>query len=290
MIKKFKTTIIFSLLCLGLISCAQEKEESDMDIQRRILDAYIHEYCPTAVQLPSGLTYISQTPGFGEEVIEKGNAVYVNYTTRSLSGTYTSTNDPLILKDLGLFSKATYYGPKLYEVGYGTTFIGVEELLEGMKKGGKATAIVPPWLTGTDYSPSSYNNTTSVIYDIEVTNIITNIENFQTDTIKSDANTHYPGLDTLSAGFYYKVLSEATKDTLVDGDNINIRYVCKLLDGFVFDTNIRDTAKFYGIYDSSNEYDPLNVVYKDDLSSFVEASSLVQGFCQAIQEMNYEER
>lgn len=290
MIKKLKETFILSLVCLGLISCAQEKEESAMDIQKRILESYIHEYCPNATQLPSGLTYISKSPGVGTEKVESGNAVYVDYTTKTLAGIYSTTNDVNILKELGTYSKKNYYGPKLYEIGYGSTYLGIEELLTGMMEKESVTAIVPPWLTGTQYSSSSYNSSVNTIYTFKVTSIIKDMAKFQQDTMKAYAKMHYPGLDTLSSGFYYKLLTDSQKDTLVDGDNIKIRYVGKLLDGFVFDTNIRDSAKLYGIFDSTNDYDALSVVYKKDLSSFVESSNLVKGFCMAIQEMNYEEK
>ncbi len=292
MIRKIKDTFILSLVCLGFISCAQEKEESAMDIQRRILDAYVQERYPSATQLPNGLTYISKTTKEGTNLIEKGNAAYVNYTSETLNGVYTSTNDTLLLRKLGTYKKTNYYGPKLYEVGYGSTFLGIEELLIGMKNGEKVTAIIPPWLTGTTYSPDSYNNSTNMIYTFEIKSVIKDIVEFQKDTMKAYAANHYPGLDTLSAGFYYKLTSDSSpaKDSLVDGDNVSIRYVGKLLDGFVFDTNIRDSAKVHGIYDSAKDYAALDVIYKKDLASFVESAGLVKGFCMAIQNMKYEER
>ena len=57
------------------------------------------------------------------------------------------------------------------------------------------------------------------------------------------------------------------------------------MDGFVFDTNIADTARKYHIYDnsSSSKYDSLVVSLKS------EDTSVVRGFYEAIKGMRYGE-
>ena len=283
-----KKIAFYSLALFALVSCAQEVNESSDNIQKRILDAYIAEYCPDAEQMESGLTYLEKSVGTGKNEVEELNAVYVNYSTRSLSGEYTATNSAELAKLLGFYNKTSYYGPKLYQVGYGNTYLGLEEMLLGMKKGAKATAIIPPWLTATE-SSSSQSSSVNSIYSIELVDIVTDINEFQLDSMASYAKYHLNGLDTTSYGFYYKLNSKPTLDTLKRDDVLNIRYIGRLLDGFIFDTNIMDSAKVHGIYNSANTYAALEATYDEDLDTFVENSGLVKGFCMALQKMNYEE-
>ena len=122
-------------MALVLCSCAEDKNESDRSIQERILDAYIKEKFPQAKKLESGLVMIDFQQGSGEE-LERRDGGYFEYTTQSLSGDYIETTDEELAKQLGSFSNSNYYGPVLYEMGYKTTYKGLEEVMIGMKIGG----------------------------------------------------------------------------------------------------------------------------------------------------------
>ncbi|MEG2849522.1 MAG: hypothetical protein RR880_04745 [Bacteroidales bacterium] len=290
MIRKIKISIVSAITACVMFSCAQEKDESTNDIQKRILDAYVAEYYPSAEKMPNGLVYLNRKAGSGE-ILKKYDAAYVEFTTKTLEGIYTATSDSEIAKMLGTYSKTTYYGPKLYEVGYGTTYTGIEDMLIGMQPGGEATAIIPPWLTGTEYSSGSQGSSSNMIYTFKLKHIITDIIKFQMDTMAAYAKIHYPGLDTTSKGYYFKKLYEGSNDTIANDASINVRYVGRFLDGFIFDTNIADTAKKYGIYNSSNEYKPMNVTMSADIKTMSEASQgLRLGVCMAIKQMNYKDR
>jgi FKBP-type peptidyl-prolyl cis-trans isomerases 1 len=202
-----------------------------------------------------------------------------------LAGVYKETTNEELSKVLGTYSNSTYYGPKLFEIGYGTTYSGLEELFIGMKEGGKATAIIPPWLT-TKYYSNNWTETNNFICEVEVVDVIKDMVEYQADTMKRYAQTHYPGLDTTSSGFYFKELKDVSKDTLKSG-SVSVYYVGKLLNGFVFDTNIADTAKKYKIYNSSSSYTPLSVTIDEDLKTMTNNNNLVEGFCKAIQKMSY---
>lgn len=289
MMKKIKISIVTALAACAVFSCAQEKEEAANDVQKRILDAYVAEYYPSATKMPSGLVYINQQAGTGD-TLAKFNGAYVMYTTKTLAGNYTSTNDAELAKRLGTYSKSTYYGPKLYEIGYGTNYVGIEEMLIGMRSGGSATAIIPPWLTVGEYSDGQ-SATENMFYTFELKSVVKDIIKFQLDSMASYARKNYPGLDTTSYGFYFKKLNDSQKDTIAKDATVSVRYVGRLLDGFIFDTNIADTAKKYGIYNSSATYDPLSVSLNEDLATMVESTSLVKGFCKAIQNMKrYEQK
>lgn len=291
MMRKIKIPVIAALSAFVIFSCAREEDEGANDIQKRILDAYVAEYYPSATVTPSGLVYLSRTEGTGEDAVEKYQGVYVEYSTKTLGGIYTATNDEYQAKVLGTYSKSNYYGPKLYEIGFGTTYTGVEEMLTGMKKGGEATAIVPPWLTSTGYGSTSQGSSVNMIYNFKVTAVIKDIVKFQLDSMAAYAKLHYPGLDTTSYGYYFKNLYDSGKDTIDKDASVDVRYIGRLLDGFIFDTNIADSAKKYGIYDSSKEYEALSITLAEDVNTMKENSGMILGFCKAIKDMKrYEDK
>lgn len=277
---------LVAVMVLSLFSCAKERYESKKETQERILDSYLAINYPNAERTESGIAILSYNEGSIGNAAEKYAAVYANYSLRSLSGTYTESTDPEIAKKMGSYSKSTYYGPKLFELGYGSTFIGLEEIFIGMKKGGKATFILPPWLTTYSANNDSWNSSVSAIYDIEVTDVITNMIEYEELKMRIFMENNYPAAaDTISKGFYFTKLYDAgAKDTVTSA---NVYYIGRLLNGFVFDTNIADSAKKFGIYDSSKEYTPLSVSYSEDLSAMKDNNSLVEGFCKALQMMKY---
>lgn len=290
MVRNSFKTLIAAFMALALFSCAEDKSESNRSIQERILDAYVNtadfkaKY-PNAEFWESGIVMLEYTQGTGE-TLDSREAGYFEYTTQTLSGEHLNTTDEKLADTLGLFAHTNYYGPVLFETGYKSTYIGLEEVFVGMKVGAKAKFILPPWLTITGSEPE-WGTSYSTIYDVELTDVITNILEWEEDTMKAYANIHYPGLDTLSSNFYLKKLNDIPKDTIENSKSVDVYYVGRLLDGWVFDTNIADTAKKYGIYNSENSYEPLEVVYNEDIDAMTKDNSLVTGFCMAIQEMGY---
>lgn len=292
MIKFWNKLICMAVMAMIMFSCAEDKDESQRSIQERILDAYlanlIEQYpdkYPNARKLESGLILLDTQEGTGK-VLENRFAGYFEFTTQSLSGEYIETTDEELAKELGIFSNSDYYGPQMYEMGYKTTYIGLEEVMIGMKVGGKAKLILPPWLTITGSSGNKWGESQNIIYEIELKEVIKSIDPWEADTMRRYAAIHYPGLDTLSSHFYFKKLHDAGADTL-ESATIQVRYIGRLLDGWVFDTNIADTAKKYGIYDSSNDYNALDFKWNTNVESMEHDNSMVTGFCMALREMSY---
>lgn len=292
MVKISLKAIIMALAAFALVSCAEDKGESDRSIQERILNAYLNSkdfkaQYPNAKVWDSGIVMLEYQEGTGE-TLNRRDAGYFEYTTQSLSGEHKLTTDEELAKKLGTHLNTNYYGPVLFEIGYKTTYKGLEEVMTGMKEGAKAKFILPPWLTTTDSEPRWAENS-SQIYELELKHVIRDILKWEEDSMKAYANLHYPGLDTISSNFYYLKLNDVAKDTIKEG-TIDVYYVGRLLDGWVFDTNIADTAKKYGIWSSDNDYAPLEVTFNDDLDAMLKDNSLVTGFCMAIQEMGYGEK
>ena len=294
---------VAALLCgILFFSCAKERSESNDSIQRRILEAYLDVNYPNKNYeiTQSGLVVLSHKEGKGNTPVN-GKAAYIRYSVKSLDGNYEKTTIKNLAETLGVYSAAEYYGPVLAEIGYGKISKGVHEAICMMKEGGSITVIVPPYLSSYDYSKGMYGgvsidetppSTSNEIYEIELEHAITDIFKFQKDSLASFASINYPGLDSTVTGYYFKKLSGTVKDTIEKGTKANVWYVGKLLDGFVFDTNIADTAKKYGLYDASKTYDALSVDYEstyEDMSSENDESGngYVTGFARALKSMTY---
>lgn len=284
MVKMVNKFVLLAVMAMALLSCAQEKEESDRSVQERILNAYVDLNYPQAERWDSGIVMIDKEEGTGD-TLNLYEAGFFKYSIKTLAGIYSDTNEEELARVLGWYSNSNYYGPKLFELGYQGIYAGLEEVMHNMREGGKATFILPPWLTYTS-DPNSWNISGSTIYEVELKEVVENMLTWQQDTMKAYINTHYPGLDTLKSDFYFKKLYDAGADT-IDNGSVNVRYVGRLLDGWVFDTNIADTAKKYGIYDKTNEYAALEVLYSEDAQQMKDDNSLVEGFVMALREMSY---
>lgn len=288
---------LFKFICMaGLamlaVSCAEDKDESSDSIQKRILDAYVNIHYPQGLTTTEkGTKIISMDEGTGS-YIKKYNGVYLYTTTMDLEGNYISSNREEVARQLGTYSKSTHYGPKLSILGVGSVILGLEELLYNMRTDGKVEAIIPPWASNYEYAKKSFANSTNLIYKVEVKQVVTDITAYQSSRLNKFSAAYYDGIDTTAAGFYFKTVDASLKnDTIARNASLKVRYVGKLLDGFVFDTNIRDSAKAYGIYDSSKSYDALSITYNDDYSTIKEKSSVVRGFAKAVSLMKrYGER
>lgn len=285
MVKVIFKFILAASLGLMMTSCAKEVEDSSRDIQERILDAYIEVNCPQAKKYPSGLTIIDFKQGQGAPVYRR-TAVYTDVTATDLAGNYLETTDAQKAKEIGTYSASSYYGPKYMEIGFNSTQKGMEELLLMMNEGAEATFIIPPWLTYTDsLQKGNWAKQSNIIYNLKCNFLITDIVKYERDTMRNYVRKYYTRMDTIDTGIYFKKLYESNGDTLSD-QTINVRYVGRLLDGFVFDTNIEDTAKKYGLYSEDNDYEPLSVTCEEDYYTMAQNSSLVEGFCMALLEMN----
>ena len=120
----------------------------------------------------------------------------------------------------------------------------------------------------------------------------TDIYDYQERAMKAWFTENYGISDTTALHLYFKKLVEKTAetDTVSEGTAVNVRYIGRLLNGKVFDTNIEDTAKFYRIWKSGSTYNALSVnFYKSDSQKFSSENSVVSGFGQAVTLMNYGE-
>ncbi|MEZ7953613.1 MAG: FKBP-type peptidyl-prolyl cis-trans isomerase, partial [Bacteroidales bacterium] len=287
----FRISVMLSLL-LGAFSCAVEREESADDVEKRVLEAYIKVvHGDTLRPATSGLYTITRAKGAGT-LIEDTSYVYVTYSTRDLKGNFLTTTDEQVAKRVGSYSAGNYYGPYLMQTGAKTVIRGVDEGMENKRVGSDFSLIIPSWLSDYGYTGSNKSHTSPTIYDFKILRVVKNIEKFQRDSLRSFSNLYYGGIDSTELDYYFKIIKATNGDSVKVGDNLEYYYVGKLLNGFVFDTNIEDTARKYGIYNSSKTYTPLNNTVSDPENSSDDGSggSVIKGVAKTFLNMKYGEK
>jgi FKBP-type peptidyl-prolyl cis-trans isomerase len=190
---------------------------------------------------------------------------------------------------VGGYADSLYYGPVLFEMGNYTMIRGLEEALITLKEGSKVRLLIPSWLSDYGYQGSTRASGTTSVYDIEILKVIDSVATFEIDTLEAYSAKYYNGLDSLSKGYYIKTLNEGIGDTLAVGDNISYWYVGRLLDGFVFDTNIEDTARKYKIYNPyrSGGYAAMSVTLQEPESA---ERTVIPGIAKTFLNMKHGEK
>ena len=117
-----------------------------MDIAN--IEAYLAKNNLKAQKTKSGLYYIIEENGKGDEIIQ-GATVYVNYGMYNLiTGALLDTTWPEVAKANNMFNGERKYGPLSINAGMGTMIRGFEEGLMLLKRGSKAQLLIPSSLSG----------------------------------------------------------------------------------------------------------------------------------------------
>lgn len=300
-----KNLIVCGILsaALAVSGCAKSEKTSPNADEQRYVEAWIQVRHPEAEMTSLGTYMLSDTPGTGD-AFEGHDFVMVEYTVTDLEGTVTSTTSMKMAQQIGSYDKSYYYGPAVWPTYDSSLPVGIEDMLKGMKVGGTRTSVIPAWLMGydryknpSDYLKHSTDNSTA-IYSVTLTGVSDDILKTQIDSMEVYAAKHLESVDSTSYGFYYKQLKEP-KDTLAfpSDTSIYINYIGRLLNGQVFDTTIKDTAKFYNIYSSSSTYEPVKVSWGESVSdlklysdSSSDGSSVITGFALTLWQMHKYEK
>ncbi|MCQ2153881.1 MAG: FKBP-type peptidyl-prolyl cis-trans isomerase [Bacteroidales bacterium] len=329
MMYRFDKPAIVLIVCAALIQgCAKNGALGLNDLNKKEFDAWAHV---TRAEYPE---YLWQETRFGSIVLydqvgtgtlepsDSTPYLRVHHTLRLLDGTVTATTDSSLSKQIGTYSPRYYYGPTFWNRGATAFYAGYREIIEGcaaadgtpalapMKTGGSRTAVIPGWLQTEKKFDSriQYLSTVTGTNEIVTVTLIEQIKDivaWEIDSLSRFLTLHTdinPG-DTTSEfrpsnyGFYYKQTKAPDVDTAFVADDITyVHYVGRLLDGTVFDTNIADTAKAYGLFDFETEvesnYKAMKITYgktEDEMKSGDSSSSLITGFSRALFNMKAHE-
>ena len=286
-----------AILLAGLLtaSCAVTPEEDSYYSSDRVMKAWINTHYPGLSTFANTSAYILESdPGSGASVTDS-SYVCVHYVKRNLDQTILGTNIRQVSEQIGQYSAVTCYESNIWRMDQGYLPDDLETVLKSMRSGGHVKVALPMSASGHDFvlynAFSSVSENQNQIFDLTLDTVVTDIYQYEDQRMRNWFEAHYACTDTVTEGLYFKKLvrTEAETDSIAEGNTVNIRYIVRLLDGEVFDTNIEDTAKFYRIWNSSNAYSALTFsFYKDDEKAETE-NSYVPGFTQSILQMNYGE-
>ena len=316
--KKNYISILFAAACLFMGGCARTVEETPNAAEKRYFDAWLSIAYPDSKSEGLGIYDIQSTEGTGAEITSEGY-VLADYVITDLEGNISSFTGEEVARQLGTYSETSYYGPKFWLTTDGTMPAGVLSALRGQKVGCSRKVIIPSWLmsystysTESEYLAQS-NRNSSTIYEFTVKDFTKDIDQWQADSIVrffSNPDVMVAGkpakdvfvkdgatmtmADTVQAGFFYKQLrapvdtEEFKKDTTV-----YINYVGKLLNGLVFDTNIKRVAQDNNLYSSSKTYEPVKITWGEKYSEITMGSSsstVINGFALTLWQMKAMEK
>ena len=295
---RIKYIFLATILLSGLLAtaCAVTPEEDSNYSTDRVMKAWLNvNYPGVNTYGDTGAYVLEMEPGNGPSV---GDSAYVwaHYVKRSLDQTIKSTNIRQLAEQLGSYSATAYYGSDIWQVDQGYLPDALETILKKMRGGGHAKIALP--ISASSHNSAIYTafNSTSesenLIIDLTIDTVMTDIYDYQERTMKAWFLEHYASTDTITEGLYFKKLDkkESESDTIAEGNSVSVRYIGRLLNGTVFDTNIEDTAKFYRIWKSDGSYTGLSInFYKSDETKWSSENSVVDGFGKAVMHMNYGE-
>ena len=249
-----------------------------------------------------GIYILDDVPGPATEDLWSADNqyCYAEVTIRSLDGKITSSDSEDIAKQLGTYSSSTYYGPKVFMVGEGISYAGVDEALKGMRIGGERTVVIPSWLlttsrySGLDKYLAACTSSSHYIYTFSLSDQFTDVTEWEKGKIKDYIQAFYPGATpTVMPGseegaeadgtfwFISDVSGFSEEDKRSESElDLSLNYTGRRLDGTVFDTSDKITAINNGIYNASGSYTPLSLAFSSTWSDIKvnNSTSFVDGF------------
>ena len=281
-------------------SCTKSSGEGSNVALKRQFDAWRAIHYPDAVE-KDGIYLIDDQPGTGLEWRENLQVTFMTYTVRSLDGTVSSNTDERWAKQLGNWDQTYYYGPQVVLTGEGSSYAGMDAMLDGMRQGGTRTAIIPSWMMTRERHDSvdkyleTETEVSSMIYTITFLDQTESLYDYEFRQMREYSTSHWGVSDTLStAAVFFKSFTDFPSDPLEmpTDTTVYINYIGRRIsDGQVFDTTIADTAKFYNIHNPSKTYEPVPIEWAETATDIkLDGNSVVNGFAYGLHAMHAGEK
>lgn len=229
--------------------------------------------------------------------------IRLSCSVSDLEGNISYTTDRTLSRQLGssFYQKYYWYGPRMTYRGSSSMYAGLSEIIDGMHLGGHCKVVIPGWLLTTSrhgdkqgYLDAMSESTSAAIYDFTIEELISDVQAWEKTVVK-EAVSKYAQADSLGDGLYYVQLT-APDDTseFSSGDEVYINYICRrLFDYQGVDTDIADSAKVFGTWNSSKTYSPTLINWADNadgLTMTSSSSSIIDGFASGIFQMKSHEK
>lgn len=287
---------LVAVLAIFAFGCAKEGTVDNNAYKKEFFLAWMEQNHPGVVANADGIYVLEETPGIGTPYSGE-DYIYAELTVYDLEGNISSTTSRKLSQQLGTFNESYYYGPILTSVASSSITAGVEAVLKGLGIGATRKAIIPFWLmsytrynTEEEYLRNATSSASNVMYEVKMMGYTSDEEKWEIDSLQTHLSRIYKeSMDSVSYGLYYKQLVPSETGEPFQADTtIYVNYIGRLLNGQVFDTTIKDTARRYNIYDATKTYGPLKVAWKpqDDASEItLNGNSVIAGFYNTVTRM-----
>lgn len=296
---------------MALTSCAKNLSTGTNDSAKRQFDAWLTINGYDGLERTSlGSAILEKTDGDASRPVgSKSENLYViaDFTIRDLyTGKVTANTRRQIAIQTGDsytgdYDSTAYYGPQVRRMYDNYEYAGLEEIICSMNVGSRTKAFIPGWLmTKKRYKDAaayiSEATGTASMVDIEVVDKVTDIKKWEIDSLSSFLRNNYPEVnaaDTVSAainkyGLYFIQTGKPASDKAFGNDTtFYVNYTGRLLNGQIFDTNMKNVAKDAGIWKSSREYAPAAIKMNEDISKItMDGSNVIYGFYYPLSKMH----
>ncbi|MCG6190971.1 FKBP-type peptidyl-prolyl cis-trans isomerase [Maribellus maritimus] len=164
--KIFRISGLLSVVILIAFSSCKDDNNGYERMRKQeleILDAYITEHNYTDYRKPSGLYYKETEAGTGDS-IQVGDQVQIFYSTWALIA-----SDSIVLIDESEgYSLGLRYEPYEFIVGEGSAISGLEEAATYMRKGTKASLVLPSEIAYGQSGTYGVSGFTTLLMEVEV--------------------------------------------------------------------------------------------------------------------------
>lgn len=286
------SAVLSAVLCQ---SCSKISKSGPNDANKMFFDSWIQIYHPDAKKEGLGIYLLEDKPGNGISIgsAEDYPFLYLTYTSSDLDGNITETTDAKVAQQIGTFDESNYYGPKVIMRNQYYINAGLEMMLAPMKVGGERTAVIPGWFATIDRYSTEEGYLKEVtgsnsIYSLKVHEAIKDIAKWQVDSIESYIGHNFTEkVDSVMYGYYYLRTQEPTDTTTISKtETVYVNYTGQLLNGLVFDTTDKDTAKDAHLYSEGKSYSSMSVTLKEDYTEM----DFVKGFSYCVSQMKKGEK
>ena len=278
---KMKVLAVAAAAAALSASCVRLETTGANDGNKRYFDAWMKINHPDAVKEGLGVYILEETVGTGQPIGDAEDYPYasVTYTSTDLEGNITETTDAVVAQKAGSYDSGAYYGPVVKLRSMAAFTAGQEMVISKMRVGGTRKAVIPGWFATTyrfkeekDYLDAVTGE--DCIYTVTLHEVIKDMNQWQIDSIfRYITRQYHHHVDSLKYGFYYIQTQEPSDTTSFEsGTSVQVNYTGMLLNGKVFDTTDKNTAKDAGIYTSGSTYSPMKVTMNSEYTEITTSS------------------
>ena len=288
---------IFSLVAVAtsmfaVVSCMEESIDTENEVDHyETMDAWMKKsnYSHLAKVKGEDGFYMNITKNSAEDAKKPSDSsyVYISYTSKYVNSDdeqYIANTDIDLARKMGKYSSNARYVPFMFRLGEYGYYLGItgahREALLKMSVGDEAEIVVAANGLGYPYDSPTYEGFGGVLsinsYMKSYAHIVMKLEHFaeriRVEVDAENAVDEYVEVNEFKRakdGVYYKkdvnFINDNQADSVRKDSTLMVKYVGRFMDGFVFDTNIKDTADYHHL--TNKKFENFSYNYINDVDS-----------------------